>query len=79
VFGRLLTGGQWAGVKREAEAAKPAASCTTPAARFAVVRTDAGETYVELDSCRRVLAPTTAGHDTPRQGSATLVALLAGP
>jgi hypothetical protein len=78
VSGHKLTGGQWAGVKRQVEAAKPAAPCTTPAARFALVRTDTGETYVELDNCRRVLATTTDGHDTLRQASATLIALLAG-
>jgi hypothetical protein len=78
VSGRKLTAGQWAAVKREVEAAAPATPCTTPATRFALVRTDAGETYVELDHCRRILAPTTAGHDTLRQGSTALVALLAG-
>jgi hypothetical protein len=78
VSGRQLTAGQWADVKREVEAAEPATPCITPAARFALVRTDTGQTYVELDDCQRVLAATTSGHDTLRQGSATLVALLAG-
>jgi len=78
VSGRALTGGQWAAVKRAVEAAGPAVPCTTPTDRFAVVRTATGETYVELDNCRRILAPTSAGHDALRQGSGALVALLGG-
>jgi hypothetical protein len=55
-------------------AAAPAALYAGPAP----VRTCVYRVPTELDCCRRVLAPATAGHDILRQGSATLLALLAG-
>jgi hypothetical protein len=78
VSGRTLGDEQWAGVRRAVESAAPAAACTTPAARFALLRFGAGEIYVELDGCRRLLATAADGGQTVRQASPELVALLAG-
>jgi hypothetical protein len=54
-------------------AAGPAAACEQRHSGFAVVHLgDTGLAYVELDGCRRILAP----DHTLRQGDAGLVALL---
>jgi hypothetical protein len=75
--GRYLSDEQWAGARREIESAGAARPCTTPANRFAVLHIGAGQLYVELDGCRRLLAPSAAGSETLRQASPALLALLA--
>jgi hypothetical protein len=75
VSGRYLDEQQWAAARREIEAAATAPPCTTPASRFAVLHYGAGQLHVELDGCRRLLAPTAAGGETLRQASPGLVAL----
>jgi hypothetical protein len=76
VSGRYLSGEQWAGARREIESAAPADPCTTPASRFAVLHIGAGQLYVELDGCGRLLATTAAGDETLRKASPALLALL---
>jgi len=76
VSGRYLGDEQWAGVRREIESAGAAAVCTTPASRFAVLHFGAGQIYVELDACRRLLATAADGSETIRQASPALIALL---
>ncbi|GIF22474.1 hypothetical protein BJ973_002799 [Actinoplanes tereljensis] len=58
--GGKLPAGTWAAVRRELTNAAPAGRCTTPASRFAVLTTPAGEVYVEGDGCRRALLGETA-------------------
>ncbi|GAA3339227.1 hypothetical protein GCM10020358_22250 [Amorphoplanes nipponensis] len=76
VSGRVLGDGQWAGVRREIEAAGPAAPCAVPAAGFAVLHVGAGQIHVELDGCRRLLATAAGGGPTLRRASPALVKLL---
>jgi hypothetical protein len=76
VAGRFLDEQQWAAVTREIEAAPAAPACTTPAGRFAVLHFGAGQLHVELDGCRRLLAPAADGAETLRQASKTLVGSL---
>jgi hypothetical protein len=77
VFGRYLSDESWAGAQREIKSAAAAGPCTTPANRFAVLHIAAGQIYVELDGCRRVLAQTADGSQTLRLASPALLALLA--
>jgi hypothetical protein len=77
MYGGVVTGEQWAAIKREIRAARSAAACTTPANRFALLPTDSGDVYVELDGCKRIMAPTASGRETLRQASPALLALLA--
>jgi hypothetical protein len=85
VAGGVLPAGRWAAVKRELQASRPAAPCTTPASRFALLAAHPqGDIFVELDGCRRLLAwATPPGDETSfevlRQASATLPALLTKP
>jgi hypothetical protein len=85
VSGGVLPPGRWAAVKRELQASRPAAPCTTPASRFALLAGHPqGDIFVELDGCRRLLASATLpGDETSfevlRQASATLPALLTKP
>jgi hypothetical protein len=76
VSGRSLSEPQWAAVKREIESAPAAPDCQTPASRFAVLHFGAGQLYVELDGCRRLLAPAADGTQTLRQASPALVKSL---
>ena len=78
VAGRYLDDEQWAGVRREIEAAGPAADCTTPASGFAVLHFGAGQLTAELDGCRRLLATAADGSETVRRASPALITLLAG-
>jgi hypothetical protein len=74
--GQFESGGKfanWAAVKRELAAATPAAPCTTPADRFAVLHTPAGDVYVEADGCTRVLID---NGNALRTGTPKLVALV---
>jgi hypothetical protein len=70
VAGGPLTSAEWAAVRRALPSGTPAARCGTPANRFAVL---AGEVYVELDGCRRVLS---AGGGGLLQGTAELTRAL---
>lgn len=84
VSGGLLPPGRWAAVKREIQASRPATPCTTPADRFALLTTPQGDISVELDGCRRLVAPAVlpgdgTSFDTLRQASAALPALLTQP
>jgi hypothetical protein len=63
VSGGLLPPGRWAAVRRHLQASGPAAPCTTPASRFALLNTSGGQIFVELDGCRRLLAPTVVPGD----------------
>ncbi|WP_433720636.1 hypothetical protein ACQP2Y_36245 [Actinoplanes sp. CA-051413] len=76
--GRYLSEQQWAAVRKEVEAAAPAPACTSPASEFVVLHLGSGQIYVERDGCRRMLAQAADGHDTIRQASPKLLALLAG-
>jgi hypothetical protein len=78
VSGRTLTAAQWSGVRLRVAAAAPPAPCATPADRFALLLTGRGEIYLELDHCRRILAPAAGGHETLLRGSAALATLVAG-
>ncbi|MFI7547096.1 hypothetical protein [Actinoplanes sp. NPDC049599] len=77
VSGRYLSDEQWSGARREIESAAAAGPCTTPASRFAVLHFGAGQLYVELDGCRRLLAQAADGSQTLRRASPALLALLA--
>jgi hypothetical protein len=71
--GGMLAATRWTAVKRELAKAGPAATCTKPASRFAVLHPPSGgDIYAELDSCRRIWFDTGA----LRQGTASLVALI---
>jgi hypothetical protein len=81
VSGGTLPTGRWAAVKRVVQTSGKATPCTTPANRFARLQTPQGEIYVELDGCRRLVAPAVLPGDgtfteTIRQPSAVLPALL---
>jgi hypothetical protein len=84
VSGGMLPAGRWAAVKRAVRASGKATPCTTPANRFARLETPQGDVYVELDGCRRLVAPGvlpgdgTIG-DTIWQASTDLPALLTKP
>lgn len=59
--------------------ATPAANCSTPANRFALLsRADGagGEVYIELDGCRRIMVVPVSGNPILSQADASLVALL---
>ncbi|MEU4242720.1 hypothetical protein [Actinoplanes sp. NPDC026619] len=46
----------WPAVRQElSTAATATGACTTPSARFALLRTPSGDVYVEADGCKRVL------------------------
>ncbi|WP_422736562.1 hypothetical protein ACN263_23920 [Micromonospora sp. WMMD729] len=81
VYGRPLTPERQADVLRALAGTRPAADCTIPASRFAVLRAvdDSGpQWYVELDACRRFLVVASPGGSQLGQGDAALAALL-GP
>jgi hypothetical protein len=75
VSGGLLPPARWAAVKRAVQASGEARTCTTPANRFARLETPKGDIYVELDGCRRLVAPSVES-DALRQAPPTLPALL---
>jgi hypothetical protein len=77
VYGRSLPGEQWAAIRRAVQTAPAATTCTTPANRFALLVTEAGELYVELDGCTRIMALKVSGREAVRQASPGLIALLA--
>jgi hypothetical protein len=63
VSGGLLPADRWAAVKKAIQASGEAATCTTPANRFARLQTPQGEIFVELDGCRRLVAPAVSPGD----------------
>ncbi len=73
--GGPLPAGEWAAVRTELAGAGPAAGCTTPSSRFAVLHGPAGQIYVEADGCRRILFETGTG-SVLRQGGTALTDLL---
>jgi hypothetical protein len=84
VSGGLLPTGRWAAVKRAVQTSGTAATCTTPANRFARLETPRGDIYLELDGCRRLVAQAVrpgdgTTFDTIRQASTGLPALLTKP
>jgi hypothetical protein len=59
-----------------------ASACTTPAGRFALIRSadnSGGAVYVELDGCQRILVEPTNGPPWLAKADATLIALLDQP
>jgi hypothetical protein len=84
VSGGTLPTGRWAAVKRAVQASGKAKPCPVPANRFAQLQTPQGHIWVELDGCRRLVAPGvlqgdgTTG-DTIWQASRDLPALLTKP
>jgi hypothetical protein len=71
--GKEVRGEQLAELLAALEGVGPALSCRRQHSAFAVLRPgDGGEAYVELDGCRRVLAP----DRTLRQANAQLIGLL---
>jgi hypothetical protein len=52
--GGKLPAGRWAAIRKALTATGPATRCTTPAGRFAVLRTPTGDVYVQADGCRQV-------------------------
>ncbi|WP_250033746.1 hypothetical protein [Paractinoplanes maris] len=84
VSGGMLPAGRWAAVRRAVQISGEATPCTTPANRFARLETPRGDIYVELDGCRRLVAPGvfagdgTTG-DTIWQAPTDLPALLTKP
>ncbi|MFD6566616.1 hypothetical protein [Micromonospora profundi] len=80
-YGGVLPPDRQANLLRALATVRPAASCVTPASRFALLRQVAGggtEWYVELDGCRRILITPPSGGWQLGQGDAALAALL-GP
>ncbi|RIV40073.1 hypothetical protein [Micromonospora radicis] len=77
--GRTLSAAQWTEVGRELVATAPAASCDTPAGRFAVLHLPTGQVYVEADGCRRILIEVGNGPGALRQGTAGLAGLVFAP
>lgn len=73
--GGPLDAATWAAARRLLAAAGPAEACSTPAAQFAVLHPPAGQIYVELDGCRRVLFET-GGGSVLRQGGPELAKSL---
>ena len=72
--GGALNAREWAAIRRALPSGTPARPCTAPSDRFAVLSTGgAGEVYVELDGCRRVLNSTGGGL---LQGTPALTAAL---
>jgi hypothetical protein len=77
--GNQLTAERWAAVRREINAAGPAAPCSKTSVRFAVLREQSWDRpiSVEADGCRRVLIEgSDFNRGDMRQGSAELVSLL---
>jgi hypothetical protein len=75
--GDTLPAATWTAVRRELAATRPAAACTSPASRFAVLHPPAGGTlYAEADGCRRVLIEGPAGPAGLRQGTPALTGLI---
>ncbi|HEX8343841.1 MAG TPA: hypothetical protein VF657_03735 [Actinoplanes sp.] len=84
VSGGMLPTGRWAAARKAIRTSGKATTCTTPADRFARLETARGDIYVELDSCRRLVAPGVlpgdgTSFDTIRQASTDLPALLTEP
>ncbi|MEV1332005.1 hypothetical protein AB0J20_20795 [Micromonospora costi] len=78
-YGRILPADHVAAVTRALAAAGPAASCTTPAGRFALLRPVDGpgtEVYAELDGCHRILVVSPEGRSTLGQADRALAGLL---
>jgi hypothetical protein len=66
-------------IEKSLLAAAPAGKCSMPASRFAVLSSAdgvAGEVYVELDGCQRVMTVPATGSPVLAQGDAGLAALL---
>jgi hypothetical protein len=77
--GGVLSAQRWAAIEPALRAADAASTCSTPAARFALLRAadgSGGEVYVELDECRRILTTPATGGAHLAQGDAALIALL---
>ncbi|MBQ1025387.1 hypothetical protein [Micromonospora sp. C95] len=74
--GGTLPGRTWAAIRRELTATAPAATCDSPASRFAVLHPPTGNIYVEADGCRRALIETGTGPSALRHGSTDLIDLV---
>jgi len=83
VSGGPLPAGRWPAVKRQIQAAVPVTTaCATPSSRFVLLHTPHEQIDVELDGCRRLLAPSAlagdgSSSDTLRQPDRALADLLA--
>ena len=83
VSGGPLPAGRWPAAKRRIQAGVPVTTaCTTPSSRFVLLHTPHEQIDVELDGCRRLLAPSTpaddgSSSDTLRQPGPGLADLLA--
>jgi hypothetical protein len=76
VSGGPLPTGRWPAVKRQIQASEPVtAACTIPSSRFVLLRTPHEQIDVELDGCRRLLAPSARSATAPAR---TRYANLAG-
>jgi hypothetical protein len=76
VAGGKLPAGRWAEVRHALTTAAPAAPCTTPSSRFAVLHLPAGQVYVEADGCRRALIDTGTTPPALRQAGTALTNLV---
>ena len=77
--GGVLTPDRQAQVKKSLLATAPARPCSKPAnrfARFAPADDAAGEVYIELDGCQRIMTAPATGSPTISQGNAGIAALL---
>lgn len=77
--GAVLTPERRTLIEKSLLAAAPAGKCSKPASRFAVLSSAdgvAGEVYVELDGCRRIMTDLATGTPVLAQGDAGLAALL---
>jgi hypothetical protein len=76
--GGILATQRWAAIANALAAAGGVRECSTHAGRFALLRSDgtAGEVYVELDGCLRIMATRGNGPPSFAQADAALVELL---
>jgi hypothetical protein len=75
VAGTKLTDGQWNEIMSLLPENAPAKPCTTPAARFALIRPGGfDQIYVELDGCHRLLS--VAGDHLLNQAPRSLIAVI---
>ncbi|GAA1799600.1 hypothetical protein GCM10009682_21530 [Luedemannella flava] len=76
----VLTARQWRPIAAKLGAAGPAPTCDAPATRFALLRradNTGGDTYVELDGCRRVMSQPADGPPRISTAGEDLIALIA--